>query len=85
MKGFEKMNEIKEDIDEMIEGRARKGSTEIRSQTKELQDSQADKLHFDFNIFLYTILALSICLIVIMPLALYKHIMGQLGKSTLNR
>ena len=85
MKGFEKMIGIKEDIDEIIEGRARKGSTEKRSQTKELQDSQADKMHFDFNIFLYTILALSICLIIILSLALYKHIMRQFCKSAFNR
>ena len=77
MKDFEKMNGIKEDIDEIIDGRAKKGKTEKTSQTKDLQEDQSVKMHFDFNIFLYTILALSICLIVIMPLALYRDIMGQ--------
>ncbi len=77
MKDFEKMNGIKENIEEMIDGRAKKGRTEKTSGTKELQEKQAAKKQFDFNIFLYTILVLSICLIVIMPLTLYKNLMGQ--------
>jgi len=50
MKDFEKMNGIKENIEEMIDGRAKKGRTEKTSGTKELQEKQAAKKQFDFNI-----------------------------------